>query len=102
MDDGPTEGLDPFQRLRQIVDREIGQGERISRPTPSLVYPDRGGFRPRLPARTLSFTTGLERAPQQFGPEATGALGVVSREFDQSNGGLGGGFRGLMRLIGRL
>ena len=83
MDDAAAERLDPLERLREIVDGEVGQGERVSGAAPPFVDADRRDGRTRLPAGSLPLASRLQRNAQQAAPEASRALGVVGRELDQ-------------------
>jgi hypothetical protein len=66
------------QRPREIIYREVGQGEGVPRTTSARVD---GG--PRLPALTLSSAAALQGSAEQSAPEAQRTLGFVGRELDQ-------------------
>ena len=81
MDHAAAERLDLLERLGQIIYGEVGQGEGVARPATPRMDPDRRRRRVRLPA--LSLVPGLERGPEQSGPEAPSPLGVIRGKLDQ-------------------
>ena len=64
MDHTPTERLDPLQRLGDIANREIGEGEGIAGAASAGMDADRGGSRVRLPALSLSISASIERGAE--------------------------------------
>ncbi len=82
MDHAPSERRDPFERDLQVSDGEVGQRGRVARAGTTLVNAEQ---EPRcgLPAATLGVAALGELDAEQTGPEATRAVGVVSRELDR-------------------
>jgi hypothetical protein len=58
------------QRPREIIYREVRQGEEVRRTTSARVDPNRRNGGPRLPALTLSFRAALQGAPSKS-PQTT-------------------------------
>jgi hypothetical protein len=83
VDHASTERLDPLKRLRDVVDREVRQAERIAWAAAAGMDADRGGSGVRLPAFSLSILASLQLNPEKLHPEASGALGIVCRKLDE-------------------
>ena len=60
MDHTPTERRDSLQRLGDIANREVGEGERIAGAASASMDADRGGSRVCLPALSLAILASLE------------------------------------------
>ena len=71
------------QRPREIIYREVWQGEEVPRTTSARVDPNRRNGGPRLPALTLSFGAALQGSAEQIAPKTQRTLGFVGREIDQ-------------------
>jgi hypothetical protein len=71
------------QRPREIIYREVRQGEGIPGATSARVEPNPRNGGPRLPALTLSFAAALQGSAEQSAPKAQRTLGFVGRELDQ-------------------
>ena len=83
MDNAPAERLDPLQRLGDIAHREVGQGVGIAGAASAGVDANRGGFRVRLPAFSLSGVASLQGNVKEPRPEASCASGIISGKLDE-------------------
>jgi hypothetical protein len=84
VDDAPPERLDPAQRVREIVDLEVGKGDGVARTLSPGVHPDRRRAPARLPALALSFDPVSDLHAEQTAPEAKRPFGLVGGELHQS------------------
>jgi len=83
MDDAPAERLDPPQRPGDIAHREVGKREGITGAASAGVDANRGSFRVRLPAFSLSRVASLQRNIEEPGPEALCTSGIISGKLDE-------------------
>jgi fused signal recognition particle receptor len=83
MHDGSAQRGHSLQGLGHVVDRKVGQGERVAGTASPGMYPDLGALGTSLPAFALVLAAWLECDPEDARPEAQSALGIVSGKFDE-------------------
>jgi hypothetical protein len=87
MDHAPTERRDPLKRRGDIDHREVRQRKGITWPASARVHSDRRCPRACLPALSLRTFASLQLNAEELRPEASCALGIISRELDEGQRG---------------
>src|SRR5437588_2458627 len=72
-----------LQRRRQILDREVGQRERVAGTAPTRVYANVSRLAVGLPSVAFSVMARIYPDAEDAGPEAQGALRIVGGKLDQ-------------------
>ena len=83
MHDASTKRFDSRQRAGKVSNLEVRKRKGVSGTGAARVDAERRSSRVRLPALSFSVSPSLELDTEKLAPEATSALGVVSRELDQ-------------------
>jgi hypothetical protein len=84
MDHASPEPRDPLERGRHIRDGEVRQRGRVARPGATFVNAEHRSAALGLPAATFGLAALGELDPEQARPEATRAVGIISRELDKA------------------
>lgn len=89
VNDDAAEFGDKQQGALDVVDREVGERERVAGSAPAFVNADRDRLSVAvcLPARSLAVAAIVERGAEQARPEPPGAGRVVGGELDQAGAG---------------